>query len=356
MSKKNIDELKVQLETLKSSVSSLETKLNSEPAQCPISHSSGLCPVTSLCSTSPTPLPDVSTPLLREGGGNCDPNILAKLGPLAGLIGTWVSNRTTGFNVMPIPEATAANGFILKNFSYFEEITFSAIEGKVANRGGTDEQDSYTLFYEQRVFFSDGPQVNKLVHAENGSWLHLVMAPQLLGQVGTEPMSSPPATSPIPPQNPKMAIVKQVSVPHGNSILAMGSVNTMQGAPKIPVVSTLPVGAPDRYFSPYGSDISTNPNINPNTVLETALLNSPRVLRTHCFTVDSANHGGIENVPYIKQHMNVSRFTNDLWLEELETGELQMQYSQNISLEFIQDKNKILFPHIVANTLRKLKR
>lgn len=301
------------------------------------------------------PAPDVTTPLLRAGKGQCDPEILKKLGPLASFIGTWVSNRSTGYNVMPIPEATAPNGFILKNFYYFEEITFSAIEGKVANRGGTYEQDAYTLFYEQRVFFSDGEEINKLVHAENGTWLHLIKGQQLMGAVGQFPIASPPAPCPIPSQNPKTAIVKQVSVPHGNSILAMGGVKTINGAPKIPIVSALPENAPESYKKAYGADVPTNPNVNPNIVLECALKNSPQVIRTHIFDVDSDNNGGIQNIPFMQTHTNVKRFTNALWLEELVTGELQMQYSQNILLEFPQtDGGSIVFPHIVANTLRKL--
>ncbi len=347
MSTSDLEKLQLDLSRLNSSVSAIESKFNQQSGGCPVQH----CAVAQ-CATPP---PNVTTPLLRQGGGDCKPEILAKLGPLAGLIGTWVSSRTTGYNVMPLPEATAPNGFILKNFSYFEEITFSAIEGKVANRGGKDEQDAYTIFYEQRVFFSDGLQENQLVHAENGSWLNLVTTEQLQGQVGTIPIPSPPAPDPIPPQDPATAIVKQVSVPHGNSILALGNVQTTQGAPVIPDISALPIDAPAAFNAPYGSDIPTNPNVNPNIVLQSALAVSPPVVRTHTFTVDSDNSGGVENIPFIKDHINVSRFSQTMWLEELASGELQMQYTQNISLDFPQPKGKkIVFPHIVANTLRKL--
>lgn len=309
--------------------------------------------------TCPVPFPDITTPILRAGGGDTNPEILQKLGPLAILIGTWASSPTTGFCVMPLPEATAPNEFILKNFYYYEEITFSAIEGKVANRGGTFEQDCYTLFYEQRVFFSDQPQKNQLVHAENGSWLHLVTAEQLQGPVGGCPISIPPAPNPIPPQNPERTIAKQVSIPHGNSMLALGNVIWSEGAPDIPEVSTLPIGAPPSYSAPYGSNTPSNPNINPNIVLTEALKNSAPVAQTFTFFVDSDNDGGIANIPFIKSHADVTQFTNNMWLEQLVTGEWQMQYSQNVSLKFPSTQkgkhSNIVFPHILANTLRRIK-
>lgn len=300
-------------------------------------------------------VPDFAIPELAPGGGDYDPAIREKLGPLAPLIGTWVSSRFAGFNVMPIPQATAPNGFILKNFNYYEVMTFSAIQGKVANRGGKYEQDCFTLFYEQRVFFADGPQKDQLVHAENGSWLHLITGPQGQGPLNTLPnIPTPPAPEPIPQQPDNMTIVKQVSVPHGNSILAMGGFEIFEGAPEIPVVSTLP-DAPDKYFAAYGTDIPTNLNINPNYILEQALENQ-EVIQTTAISVDSDNNGGIENVPFIKNFCDTTRFTTTYWLEQLANGQIQLQYTQNISLEFLQgNRRKTLFPHVTANTLYKVR-
>ena len=352
-------ELKVDIERLGSVVDQLRA------SQCAVNHpsASSQCAVTAQCGACPVRspfVPDYSIPLLAPGGGNCNPEILAKLGPLAGLIGTWVSPRFNGYNVMPIPQATAPDGFILKNFFYYEVITFSAIQGKVANRGGTDEQDSYTLFYEQRVFFADGPQANTLVHAENGAWLHLITGPQGQGPLDIPPnIPSPPAPDPIPPQDPAREIVKQVSVPHGNSILAMGGVATIYDAPAIPDVSALPVGAPASYSAPYGNDVPGNPNINPNIVLQEALLalhrQGGKVVRTQVINVDSANAGSVTNTPFIQSHTNVTQYANTLWLEELSSGYLMLQYSQNISLKFPQaNGGSYLFPHITANTLLKV--
>lgn len=357
-SENETEQLRVDIEQLSSAIDRLQA--SSSPAgqavqqcHCPVSKCNTCCPVSPF-------VPDYNIPLLAPGGGDHNPTMLKNLGPLAGLIGTWVSPKTNGFNVMPLPQATAPNGFILKNVFYYEVMTFSALQGKVANRGGVDEQDSYTLFYEQRVFFSDGVQANTLVHAENGAWLNLITGPQGQGPLDTQPyIPSPPAPNPIPPQNPARQIIKQVSVPHGNSILAMGDVTVIHGAPDIPNVSTLPIDAPAAFNAAYGTNIPGNPNINPNIVLQDALAALPQhglsVLRTHKLNVDTNNNGGITNNPFIKEHNNVTQFTHTVWLEELSNGQLMLQYSQNISLRLhLEGGKSYVFPHITANTLSKV--
>ena len=355
---KELAQLQVEIDRLSSAVDQLQA------SKCPASQPVQQCPVSkcAACATGSQFVPDYAIPLLAPGGGDNNPQILKDLGPLAGLIGTWVNTtKNNGYNVMPIPQATGPNGFILKNFFYYEVMTFSAIQGKVANRGGLDEQDCYTLFYEQRVFFSDGAQANQLVHAENGAWLNLIKTEQGQGILDEAPnIPSPPAPSPVPPQDPARQIVKQVSVPHGNSILAMGHQEVFCGAPTIPDVSTLPIGAPASYAAAYGSNVPTNPNVNPNIVLQDALRGLAQqgihVLRTHKVSVDSENNGAVANIPYIKQHTDVSQFTNTFWLEELSNGQLLLQYTQNISLKFPQANGKsYVFPHITANTLTKVK-
>ncbi|MCL1048371.1 heme-binding protein [Shewanella abyssi] len=369
--KPDLEQLDMSVQQLTSVVAELEKQCpvaeqavpESAPLGCPITRCNDSNPSTRLCAVN-TPVqspfvPDYDIPLLAPGGGDTKPDILAKLGPLAGLIGTWVSQRFSGFNVMPIPQVTAPNGFILKNHSYYEVITFSAIQGKVANRSGEYEQDAYTLFYEQRVFFADGPQADELVHAENGSWLHQVTAPQGQNSLNTRPfIPTPPAPNPIPAQNPLTAIVKQVSVPHGNSILALGGASKIFGAPKIPVANCLPLDAPKAFNVAYGVDDAKNPNINPNAVLNVALLElaakGVQVSNTTTLTVDSCNKGAIANTPFMKKHSDVSAFSTTYWLEQLSTGQLQLQYTQDITLDLPIGGKKYKFPHITANTLTKV--
>ncbi|MCL1059122.1 hypothetical protein L2729_14170 [Shewanella gelidimarina] len=89
---------------------------------------------------------------MAPDGGEQKPDVLEPLSPLADLVGTWVSQRFSGFNVMPIPQVTALNGFILKIFNYYEVITFSAISDKVANRGGQYERNPYTCSMGKECF------------------------------------------------------------------------------------------------------------------------------------------------------------------------------------------------------------
>lgn len=291
--------------------------------------------------------------------------IVDNLGPLQNLMGTWFSPvySLQGYNVMPLPQEGAKNqhdqltNIILKNFHYYETMTFTPI-GKVPNRGGTYEQDCFTLLYEQRVFFADGPAKGKLVHAENGSWLHLVTGPQTLGPYGPGVLPSPPAPDPIPPQDPATNIVKQVSVPHGNSLLATGSFYVRDGAPEIPNVSALPVGADPAVLALYGKDQPDNLNINPNHVLQQALHHTPPhnpIRKTTTLQVSSKSIGSsVGNIPFIVNHANVSLFETSFWIEERRDGSLQLQYSQKIDLEFpaVQGRG-IVFPHVTANTMYK---
>ena len=108
--------------------------------------------------------PDLSAPLVNEPPQPVPSVPNDKLGPLAYLIGTW-TNQPLGnsgqggrdepfsYNVMPLPQVDPSSppGYILKNFSYYEELTFTAIHGSVLNRNGIGAQVAYTLFYEQRV-------------------------------------------------------------------------------------------------------------------------------------------------------------------------------------------------------------
>ena len=120
-------------------------------------------------------------------------------------------------------------GFINKNFLYFEEMTFTS-PGNAPNRGGDYTQSCNALTYEQRVYFADGPAENSLVHFQNGLWLNLTTQQQMKGAYPNSGFIE----GKVPQQPAVREMVKQVSVPHGNSILATGSVTTFDGAPAIP--------------------------------------------------------------------------------------------------------------------------
>lgn len=114
--------------------------------------------------------PDLSIPLVSDPQQIVPGIPTGKLMPLQYLIGTW-TNQPLGssgkggpdcpfsYNVMPLPQADPSSplGHILKNFAYYEELTFTAIHGPVLNRNGNGAQVACTLFYEQRVYFAGAP-------------------------------------------------------------------------------------------------------------------------------------------------------------------------------------------------------
>ncbi|MDG0024968.1 heme-binding protein [Trinickia sp. Y13] len=320
-----------------------------------------------------TTVPDLSTPLVTEPPQSTPGVPTESLGPLAYLIGTW-TNQPLGssgkggtdspfsYNVMPLPQAdpSAPPGYILKNFSYYEELTFTAIHGPVLNRNGNGAQVAYTLFYEQRVYFAEGPKKDALVHAENGSMLLLGDQNQPLGPYGNgflHGVGNQTVLGSIVP-NQSFNVAKQLSVPHGNSILALGSYTTGSGAPVIPPATVLPSADIDPFPYTWKNE-PTNPQpsytANPNQALTDALaIRAPT--NFIALTVSSANgSGAVSNIGFEQKYSNVTRYDFTCWLESFDGGSSfpQLQYSQTITL-LLQIKNGLVsFPHVTTNTLTK---
>ena len=328
-----------------------------------------------MSTTNPNPdttTPLVTTPLIPKVSEPVENG----LGQLIRLVGTWNSPPAGKFswNVMPLPQDTDPDLFILKNFSYLEETTFAEIPGNAPNRGGGFTQAANTLFYEQRVYFAPASQgssdpvpdnaVNTLVHAENGSWLFLNTQNQFSGafpEDGSSPVPLPDGTTNVPSQDASTSIVKQMSVPHGNSILAMGSVdpaaqfpaqaspvvspiepgtpklNTNSGIPSIPQLNAVP----NYNGTPYGtgkygaSDINndgveSNSDINPNIRLVNYLNENPPSNYVH-FKV-SAPAEDITNINFEGKHAKVNGYTMEVWLLNPGTPEEALMYYQNIGM------------------------
>lgn len=285
-------------------------------------------------------------PLVRAGEGLNNPKLKAGLGDLAGLVGNWNSapgTAATGYNVMPVPAANVKPaGYLLKDFAYFEQMTFSALPGTAPNRGATFQQDAYVLFYAQRVYFAEGPAENGLVHAENGSWLHMVYDSQPVGAYA--PPFLPPPTKVQPPAT---AYVKQVSVPHGNDILATGSSEHYDGPP-----TDFPTA--DNTVLPF-SDTTLHVE-DPNTVLQKEIdaLAARRisVASTVELNMSSSNSGGsVTNIEFEDRHADVTKFSTVFNVQTLSDGTKQLQYSQSIWMDLLVNGAKAQFVHIDANTL-----
>lgn len=322
--------------------------------------------------------PELTQPLIYEPtqANPAAPPMPGANGPLQYLVGTWTNQNLPGtdaggpqspysYNLMILPEISPESpyGYILKSFPYYEEITFSAIHGNAPNRGGLGMQVANTLFYEQRIYVALGPARDSLIHAENGSWLFLSDSQQPLGPYGDgngPDLGNQVVPGSTPPTQP-FSLVKQMSVPHGNSILASGSFTGPQsGAPIIPAPpQVLPVGGinVDTYSTPsVGNFIPANA-LNPNLPLANAVAAAPPTQFIR-FDVDTMNGGyPVTNIGYEQQHAKVTRYYQTLWLEAFGgTGDFtQLQYSQTIMMQIpIAGLGIVTFPHITTNTLTRV--
>lgn len=318
--------------------------------------------------------PDLSKPLINEPPQVSPGEPTDTLGPLQHLVGTWTNQNIHGtstgdpespysYNLMVLPQVDPASpaGYILKNLSYYEEITFSAIHGNAGNRGGTGTQVANALLYEQRVFFASGPAKDSLVHFENGTWLFLSDTDQLLGPYGDgdgPDVGNKTVQDSSPPTQP-FDIVKQISVPHGNSILAPGTFKELGGSPNIPnSPSVLPVGVnTDQYREKSVGNPNPEFTENPNQPLINAIKVAPATSYIQ-FDVDTKNGSHpVSNIGFEQQHAKVSRYSSTLWLEAFggSSEYTQIQYSQTILLEIPIDGKIVTFPHPTTNTVTKKK-
>ena len=299
-------------------------------------------------------VPDISTPLISMTN---QPAVIGvnNLGILNNFIGTWNSPtgiNATGYNVMPLPQVGAPNGYITKNFPYFEEITFSPIAGGAPNRQGSMTQSSSVLFYEQRVYIAnntdpDGnqPIENTLIHAENGTWLYHTIQHQIEDAFGPGIVPHP---TPLPDQDPKIQYNKQVSVPHGNSILMVGGLTASgEGAPTFPPT--------DRTLPPF-TDSSI---IDPVTVLTKQLESLPKGITVTSYesisvSTNAEAGGGVNNIHFENSNSKVISMDTTWYVEHLSNGATQLQYVQTIILQFMINGLPVKFSHVDANTLQRV--
>ena len=290
-----------------------------------------------------------NTPPERPRFVRLDPEeMAANLGPLARLPGTWVGDR--GWNLIAVPEKGRADGFTLLLRPYYETITFTPLGVLVPDRGIAGTMAIFGLEYTLRV--SD-TLTHQPLHLENGMWLYL-----------------------NDPQNPTPHnIVRHATVPHGNSVLALGNSEQSDGPPVIPPVDTLPIGRPAGrdagYIDPYIGLLPPELQaIKPpfktrdaNSVLRDAIKNQT-ILNTVRLDVSTQTaSGGIVNIPFIQQNANATSFDATFWLETVqhedkETGGPyqydQLQYSQRTILDFVErgdGPGLIQWPHVNVNTL-----
>lgn len=313
------------------------------------------------------------------------------------------------YNIMPLPEVFDTDGYILKNFKYNERLKFNddnvqntlAIAAEAPNRGGLVSQNCRALFYEQQVKFAEGPANGQVVHVENGAWLWL---PRFVQQQGPYPadIDAEPVVDSLS-QPTDMNVAKQIAVPHGNSILALGYFDTIsesKGKPpcnKNPMLPGSPV-IPDAPF-PYPLPEVAIPNDAPSPSLlsdlnidkrYTTLSNSmedfqnPHPDLTQCpnkplqeaveiIKPESYMHwrvtttpypndrlgGVVTNIPFEERVSDVTDYFADYWM--LFKGKHKyLAYTQTILMVLsikkkgckVHDQGmKFVFPHVTCNTV-----
>jgi hypothetical protein len=258
------------------------------------------------------------------------------LGPLASLLGTWVGSR--GWNLIAVPDA---KGFKLLVRPITEMMTVTPVGALVPNRGGPAGTLLIpALHYDLRV--ADA-QTNEPMHIENGMWLLL-----------DDPSGS--------------QVARLSTIPHGDSVLAIGTHSVVQGPPPIPDNSAFPdtgqpapLGYTDAYLNTRPPGFSP---ANPNQTLKD-VIKTQKIVRTVMLSVSTAPNGGIVNIPFVVQHANLTKFTGVVWIETVQVTDSdgtvsefeQLQYSQQADLNFLprfdDPKRLIMWPHVTVNTLLK---
>jgi hypothetical protein len=315
------------------------------------------------------------------------------LGPLRMLPGVWKNTAELhgfGFNLIALPFAPAIpNGYRLMMNQYDEELHFSIVDKGVPNRGfdatvnppAIADQTIVALDYDQKITqiaADDFPRSGetekfngKPIHKEPGLWLYMT------------------------DQNVEgINIARLGSIPHGNSVLAIGRAREepFPGLPQgiVPRVNGVVVGGgtdpreddfPSPYFDPYkhfhqhpfmGSvPIDGFTGFEPvdttlllRHVLENVLTKIGDVKRTMRLHVDSTlDHAGITNIPFIVRQADAAEMNSTFLIYEIEdktTGRIRhfMQYVQNVILDFIGRPDghpgRARWPHISINTMERV--
>lgn len=333
------------------------------------------------------------------------------------LVGTW-HNQNIGhdehghpvggkdnplsYNIMPLPQPSDPDGYILKNFKYHERIRFNnddpvntlAIAAEAPNRGGLVAQNVHALFYDQQVMFAEGPGKDSVVHVENGAWL---WCPRFVQQAGPYPPAIDVEPAPDALQQPaSLTIAKQIAVPHGNSILALGYFDTVartghddspERSPKIsgrPMIADAPFPFPRPAEpvpnAPSPPSLRTNLNVdlryatredsaanyqNPHPMLS-KWVNKPLQQAVDIIDPDEFMHwrvtteplldvhGYVTNIPFQERVSRVTAYWADYWLLFKTRGHhlhRYLAYTQTIQMTMNIKGNFYSFPHVTCNVL-----
>lgn len=299
--------------------------------------------------TPPAPLPRIPRPAVNFRPGLSLASEAGNLGTLSDLAGTWIGN---GFVLIslpafdPKPPSDGPKPFRLKLNTTIEILEFNPIGAEVPNRGSSGQLDIsiFGLTYLQRV--ADAV-TNQPLHIEPGVWLNV------------------PATT-VPPL--PATVVRQGTIPHGNSLLALGTPVTVPSGPEINTVDSTPTASapfPPGYLDPFDNP-PLPPGFQPpfvknlNLALQQAIKDQ-KIIKTVALPISSAapangpadQVGGIVNMPFDVKNANATRIDAIFWIETVQNSDgstfLQLQYTQTVILNFLD----VNWPHISVATLTK---
>jgi hypothetical protein len=256
-------------------------------------------------------------------------NVNDRLGPLADLLGTWVGSK--GWNMVAVPFPAP---FTLLVTPYLETITFSPIGAKVPNRRAGGIDFVLGVMYELRNI---DMSTNQAIHVENGMLLLLDQASK------------------------KGSVARLASVPHGDSVLALGDWGSVNGPPIIPPMWSLPSHQDPSRLRPYGNarTMEFDPK-RPQATLDREIA-TQHVLHTTFINVATAGGGGILNTPFVDREARAAQFAGSFWIETIEDPAKkghsfqQLQYAQTTIIEFPERPSAPSgrWPHVNLNTLVK---
>lgn len=301
-----------------------------------------------------------------------------ELGPLKLLPGTWKNTdefHGRGWNMIAVPfisdappdaDGRTIDYRLLVN-QFNETLEFKVVDKGVPNRGierglnpvNTD-QFLVTLDYEQtiRQIAADDRPLSGLagdpdlaIHHEPGLWLNMT-------NLTTN----------------NFDIARLGTIPHGDSVLALGTGVVTDGAVSIPDIEGLPdVGVPlpieSGYLAPY-KHYKDNPFegvFDPTTPNSLIQLGSQQgnVKRTTTLEVSTTvETAGISNIPFIVKQANAVEMNSTFWIQEMEPetagaeSKLRIIYSQVVMLDFFEkfdgSGELIRWPHVSINMMERV--
>jgi hypothetical protein len=295
-----------------------------------------------------------------------------ELGPLGLLPGKWVS-QGRGWNMIALPFAQP--GFLdyrLLLNQFDEVLNFTLVDKGVPNRGVSDDHQNQT---DQLVVTLDYEQVVHQVAVVDEPASTVTGAPG--AAIHHEPGLFLNMLNEIPDG---FDIARLATIPHGDSVLALGKSSVVDGLAPIPPVNGLPLGvAPDvennPYLAPYKhfhdspfkgtADFPGFPGfdpVEPHHLLDFANTGLD-VVKTTVLELDTTHPtGGIKNIPFVVKQADAVSMKSTFWIQELAPVDgitvHQMQYSQIVMLDFFPRRDglpgRIGWPHVSINTLTKI--